>query len=88
MLQSMPVVSDRARADLVGPTELAHDRPWSTVLRVPLVDGIALAIRAGVFAHTFARLRQRDALPPAALPAFDGGFGIVLRRAVRETIDA
>jgi hypothetical protein len=31
----------RAQVDPVGPIEMAHERPWSTVLRVPLADGIA-----------------------------------------------
>jgi hypothetical protein len=31
----------RAQVDPVGPIEMAHGRPWSTVLRVPLADGIA-----------------------------------------------
>ncbi len=62
----------------------AYLEPWGA----GLLDVFALAIRTGAFAHTFAWLRQRDALPAAALPAFDDGFGIVLRRAVRQTIDA
>lgn len=31
----------RAHVDPVGPIETAHARPWATVLRVPLVDGVA-----------------------------------------------
>jgi len=31
----------RAQVDPVGPIEMAHEQPWSTVLRVPLADGIA-----------------------------------------------
>jgi hypothetical protein len=31
----------RAQVDAVGPIEIAHQRPWATVLRVPLADGIA-----------------------------------------------
>jgi hypothetical protein len=76
--------------------ELPPGDPWFARLRdaylepwgAGLLDVFALAMRTGAFAHTFAWLRQRDALPSAALPAFDDGFGIVLRRAVRETIDA
>jgi Phosphotransferase enzyme family len=31
----------RAHVDPAGPIETAHQRPWATVLRVPLVDGVA-----------------------------------------------
>jgi hypothetical protein len=62
----------------------AYLEPWGAGLR----EVFALAIRTGAFAHTFAWLRQRDALPAAALPGFDDGLGIVLRRAVRQTVDA
>jgi Phosphotransferase enzyme family len=31
----------RMHADPVGPIETAHERPWATVLRVPLPDGVA-----------------------------------------------
>lgn len=31
----------RAHVDLVGAIEAAHERPWATVLRVPLADGVA-----------------------------------------------
>jgi hypothetical protein len=31
----------RAHVDPVGAIETAHERPWSTVLRVPLADGVA-----------------------------------------------
>jgi hypothetical protein len=31
----------RAQVDPVGPIETAHQRPWATVLRVPLADGVA-----------------------------------------------
>ena len=31
----------RAQVDPVGAIETAHERPWSTVLRVPLADGVA-----------------------------------------------
>ncbi len=31
----------RAHVDAVGPIETAHERPWATVLRVPLADGAA-----------------------------------------------
>ena len=35
----------RAQVDPVGPIEMAHDRPWATVLRVPLANGIASEAR-------------------------------------------
>jgi hypothetical protein len=31
----------RAHVDPVGALEIAHERPWATVLRVPLADGVA-----------------------------------------------
>ena len=31
----------RAQVDPVGPIEIAHQRPWATVLRVPLANGVA-----------------------------------------------
>jgi Phosphotransferase enzyme family len=31
----------RAQVDPVGPIQTAHQRPWATVLRVPLADGVA-----------------------------------------------
>jgi len=31
----------RAHVDSAGAIETAHERPWSTVLRVPLADGVA-----------------------------------------------
>jgi len=31
----------RARVDPVGPIETEHERPWATVLRVPVADGVA-----------------------------------------------
>jgi hypothetical protein len=31
----------RAHVDPVGPIQMAHERPWATVLRVPLADGNA-----------------------------------------------
>jgi hypothetical protein len=76
--------------------QLLPDDPWFARLRdaylepwgAGLGELFALARRAGAFAHSFAWLRQRDALPAEALPAFDDGFGIVLRRALRQTIDA
>ncbi len=60
----------------------AYLEPWGT----GLAGTFALAMRVGMFAHTFAWARQRDALPEAARPAFDSGFRIVLRRAVARTL--
>ncbi len=76
--------------------QLAPDDPWFARLRdaylepwgAGLRELFALALRAGAFAHTFAWQRQRDALPAEAVPAFDDGFGIVLRRALRQTVEA
>ncbi|MBV9355946.1 MAG: hypothetical protein JO023_10515 [Chloroflexi bacterium] len=76
--------------------QLQPDDPWFARLRdaylepwgAGLTELFALAMRAGAFAHTFAWLRQRDALPTEALAAFDDGFGIVLRRALRQTVEA
>jgi hypothetical protein len=31
----------RAHVEPIGPIEIAHERPWATVLRVPLTDGVA-----------------------------------------------
>ena len=31
----------RLHAELVGAIETVHERPWATVLRVPLADGVA-----------------------------------------------
>src|SRR2546423_3491056 len=31
----------RAHVEPVGAIETAHERPWSTVLRVPVADGVA-----------------------------------------------
>jgi phosphotransferase family enzyme len=50
-------------------------------------DAFALAIRVGTFAHACAWARQRDHLPEDARPAFDKGFGVVLRRAVAHALD-
>jgi Phosphotransferase enzyme family len=39
--RSAPEAWIRAHVDPVGAIETAHRRPWSTVLRVPLADGVA-----------------------------------------------
>jgi hypothetical protein len=52
-----------AHVNPVGPVELTHERPWSTVLRVPLTDGVAWfkacsrlqAFEPGLTAELFAR---------------------------------
>src|SRR5438093_13645994 len=31
----------RAHVEPIGAIEIAHERPWSTVLRVPIADGVA-----------------------------------------------
>jgi hypothetical protein len=31
----------RAHVEPVGPIETEHERPWATVLRVPVADGVA-----------------------------------------------
>jgi hypothetical protein len=56
----------------------AYLEPWGPGLS----GAFALAIRVGTFAHAFAWVRQRDALPEQERPDFDKAFAIVLRRAV------
>src|SRR6266540_3364519 len=43
ILVDLPAVEEwiRMHADPVGPIETAHERPWATVLRVPLADSVA-----------------------------------------------
>jgi hypothetical protein len=60
----------------------AYLEPWGHDLR----DTFALAIHTGAFAHACAWSRQRDHLPEEARPEFDTGFSIVLRRAIRQTL--
>ena len=45
-------------------------------------DAFALALRVGAVAHAIAWLRQREALPDEARPAFDKHYPVVLRRAI------
>jgi hypothetical protein len=59
----------------------AYLEPWGSGLN----EVFALALRLGAFTHCIAWLRQRDALPEAARPAFDRAFHNVLRRAVAQT---
>jgi aminoglycoside phosphotransferase (APT) family kinase protein len=61
----------------------AYLEPWGRGLS----DTLALAIRVGTFAHTFAWARQRDALPNEARRDFNKVFPIVLRRAVAQTLE-
>jgi len=61
----------------------AYLEPWGR----GLAGTFALAVRVGTFAHTFAWARQRDALPEQAREHFDGGFAIVLRRAIARTLE-
>jgi hypothetical protein len=61
----------------------AYLEPWGR----GLTGTFALALRVGMFAHTFAWARQRDALPQESRVQFDEGFSTVLRRAVARTIE-
>jgi hypothetical protein len=60
----------------------AYLEPWGSGFR----PAFALAVRIGTFAHAFACMRQRDALPQQARPDFDEDFTIVLRRAIAQTL--
>ena len=61
----------------------AYLEPWGS----GLTQAFRLAARIGAFAHTFAWMRQRDALPEEARPEFDTGLTIVLRRAIAQIRD-
>jgi hypothetical protein len=61
----------------------AYLEPWGR----GLAGTFALAIRVGRFAHAFAWMRQRDALPEEAHLDFDRPFQIVLRRAIAQTVE-
>jgi hypothetical protein len=77
------------------PTTCRQPTPWFARLRDAylepwgrgLSDTLALAIRVGTFAHTFAWARQRDALPNEARRDVNKVFPIVLRRAVAQTLE-
>jgi hypothetical protein len=56
----------------------AYLEPWGNGLG----DVFSLAIRVGMFAHTFAWARQRDHLPPEEHADRDPWFAVVLRRAL------
>jgi hypothetical protein len=60
----------------------AYLEPWGRGLGGAFV----LAIRVGAFAHAFAWMRQRDALPEGPRAEFDSEFRTVLRRAVAQTL--
>lgn len=60
----------------------AYLEPWGP----DLVGTFDLAMRIGMFAHCCAWARQRQALPNDARPEFDKGFRVVLRRALRRTL--
>jgi Phosphotransferase enzyme family len=60
----------------------AYLEPWGR----GLTGAFALAIRVGTFAHAFAWVRQRDALPQPRAD-FDREFQGVLRRAVARTLN-
>ena len=74
---------------------LAPDDPWFPRLRdaylEPWGPGLEeifeIAIRVGWFAHAIAWTRQREALPPEALPNFDSVFAVILHRALAHTRD-
>jgi len=59
----------------------AYLEPWGQ----GLASAFTLAIRVGTFAHAFAWVRQRDALPGEVPAGFDREFQVVLRRAVART---
>ena len=74
---------------------LAPTDPWVSRLRDAYLEqwgrGLAetfeLAMRVGMVAHAIAWLRQRDLLPPESIPDFDRGFTVILRRALRSTVE-
>lgn len=61
----------------------AYLEPWGPGLS----EAFALGVQAGAFAHTFAWMRQRDALKQEARPEFDRAFNIVLRRAISQIVE-
>lgn len=73
----------RAHVDPVDALEITHERPWATVLRVPLADGVAWFKACAAVAWA----RQRDHLPEQDRRKFDRTFAIVLRRAIARTVD-
>jgi hypothetical protein len=75
--------------------KLPVDDPWFARLRDAYLEPwgpghqgtFDLAIRIGTFAHTFAWVRQRDALAAEDRPDFDRSYPVVLRRAVARTLE-
>jgi len=61
----------------------AYLEPWGR----GLASAFALANRVGTFAHAFAWMRQRDALPGEVPATFDREFQTVLRRAVARIVE-
>ena len=61
----------------------AYLEPWGR----GLAEVFSLATRVGAFAHAFAWVRQRDALPSDERPNFDLVYAVVLRRAIAQTAD-
>jgi hypothetical protein len=74
---------------------LPPEDPWFARLRDAYLEpwgrgyseACTLAVRAGAFAHACAWIRQRDGLSQADRVEFDVAFRIVLRRAIRQSID-
>jgi hypothetical protein len=80
---------------LVEMNRLPPDDPWFARLRDAYLEPwgqghrgtFDLALRVGGLAHAIAWLHQRDALPSADRPGFDGGFAHILRLALRRALD-
>ena len=74
---------------------LATSDPWVSRLRdaylEPWGSGLAetfkLAVRVGMVAHAIAWLRQRDFLRPDSIADFDRWLAVILRRALRSTVE-
>lgn len=61
----------------------AYLEPWGPGHRATF----DLALRVGGIAHAIAWLHQRDALPEEDRPGFDRWFAVILRLALRRTLD-
>jgi hypothetical protein len=61
----------------------AYLEPWGS----GLLPAFALGMRIGAFAHACAWVRQRNAMPAHASPAFDKEFKSVLRHAIARTLE-
>ena len=66
----------RAHVEPVGVIELERARPWATVLRVPLADGVAW----------FKACAPVQAFEPRLTP-FDKWFAVAVRRALAQTLE-